>query len=246
MAGRLRDLGRPAEIEPFSTWPGWLGAYALLAAAGIAACVVSVSQPVVGACMARRRLRAPDDRRRRGGRRGPPRLRPPLLAERGVAGAGHATRRAGARGPPRRGAHRPGPPARGAPADGSARAPAAPVRGTASAAGLDAGRGVPPAPCSAWWAWRATALTAVQFALAVLLLVALPLLVDAWLSPTVPGAGDNASGVAVVLRLADRLRNRARALRPACGAHRARRRAWPTGCARSCAGTAPISRAGAP
>jgi Zn-dependent M28 family amino/carboxypeptidase len=35
--------------------------------------------------------------------------------------------------------------------------------------------------------------------------VSLPLLVDAWLSPTVPGAGDNASGVAVVLRLADRL-----------------------------------------
>src|SRR3954447_11891004 len=52
MAGRLRDLGRDVEIEPFSTWPGWLGAYALLALAGIAACVVSVSQPVVGACIA--------------------------------------------------------------------------------------------------------------------------------------------------------------------------------------------------
>ena len=50
-------------------------------------------------------------------------------------------------------------------------------------------------------------LTAVQFALAVLLLAALPLLVDAWLSPTVPGAGDNASGVALTLRLADRLRD---------------------------------------
>jgi Zn-dependent M28 family amino/carboxypeptidase len=48
-------------------------------------------------------------------------------------------------------------------------------------------------------------LTAAQFAFTVGLIVTVALLMDVWLSPTVPGAGDNASGVAVALRLADRL-----------------------------------------
>ena len=49
------------------------------------------------------------------------------------------------------------------------------------------------------------ALTAAQFALTVALLATLLLLLDIWLSPTVPGAGDNASGVALALALAERL-----------------------------------------
>jgi hypothetical protein len=48
------------------------------------------------------------------------------------------------------------------------------------------------------------AVDVVQFAATVALILALPLLVDIGLSGVVPGANDNASGVATVLRLADR------------------------------------------
>ena len=48
------------------------------------------------------------------------------------------------------------------------------------------------------------ALNAVQFLPTVILIVSVPLLADIMLSSVVPGAGDNASGVATVLRLADR------------------------------------------
>ena len=54
-------------------------------------------------------------------------------------------------------------------------------------------------------ACEGAALTAAQFALTVALIATLLLLVDVWLSPTVPGAGDNASGVALALALAERL-----------------------------------------
>ena len=47
-------------------------------------------------------------------------------------------------------------------------------------------------------------LNAAQFAPTIVLIVAVPLLADIALSPIVPGASDNASGVATVLRLADR------------------------------------------
>jgi hypothetical protein len=49
-----------------------------------------------------------------------------------------------------------------------------------------------------------TALTAVQFVPTVILIVSVPLLADIALSGVVPGATDNASGVATVLRLAER------------------------------------------
>ena len=48
------------------------------------------------------------------------------------------------------------------------------------------------------------ALNAVQFVPTIVLIVAVPLLADIILSPIVPGASDNASGVATVLKLADR------------------------------------------
>jgi hypothetical protein len=48
------------------------------------------------------------------------------------------------------------------------------------------------------------ALTTVQFIPTVVLIVSIPLLVDVALSGVVPGANDNASGVATALRLADR------------------------------------------
>jgi Iap family predicted aminopeptidase len=50
----------------------------------------------------------------------------------------------------------------------------------------------------------ATPLTVVQFAAAVALIVSVPALADVGLSGVVPGANDNASGVATVLRLAER------------------------------------------
>ena len=48
------------------------------------------------------------------------------------------------------------------------------------------------------------AVSAVQFAATVVLIVSVPLLIDIGLSDVVPGANDNASGVATVLRLAER------------------------------------------
>jgi hypothetical protein len=49
-----------------------------------------------------------------------------------------------------------------------------------------------------------TAISVVQFVPTIVLIVAVPLLADIMLSGVVPGASDNASGVATVLRLADR------------------------------------------
>ena len=49
-----------------------------------------------------------------------------------------------------------------------------------------------------------TAVTIVQFIATIALILALPLLIDIGLSSVVPGASDNASGVATVLRLAER------------------------------------------
>jgi hypothetical protein len=49
-----------------------------------------------------------------------------------------------------------------------------------------------------------TAVSVVQFAATTVLIVAVPLLADIALSAVVPGASDNASGVATALRLADR------------------------------------------
>jgi hypothetical protein len=52
--------------------------------------------------------------------------------------------------------------------------------------------------------FEGTAFTVVQFIPTVVLIASVPLLVDIALSDVVPGANDNASGVATVLRLADR------------------------------------------
>src|SRR5918999_1112108 len=49
-----------------------------------------------------------------------------------------------------------------------------------------------------------TILTVIQFVFTVLLILALPPLIDTGFAPVAPGANDNASGVATVLRLAER------------------------------------------
>jgi hypothetical protein len=56
--------------------------------------------------------------------------------------------------------------------------------------------------------FEGTGLTVVQFIPTVVLIASIPLLVDIALSDVVPGANDNASGVATVLRLAERYSGR--------------------------------------
>jgi hypothetical protein len=52
LAGRLGELGRDIETESFSTWPGWPLAYALHAGLAIAGSALAVDLPVVGAALA--------------------------------------------------------------------------------------------------------------------------------------------------------------------------------------------------
>jgi Peptidase family M28 len=52
LAGRLGELGREVETESFSTWPGWPLAYALHAGLGIAGSALAVDLPVAGAALA--------------------------------------------------------------------------------------------------------------------------------------------------------------------------------------------------
>jgi hypothetical protein len=52
LAGRLRAQGRSADIEPFAVWPRWPLAYVLHALAGIAASLVSLAEPGIGAGLA--------------------------------------------------------------------------------------------------------------------------------------------------------------------------------------------------
>lgn len=52
LAGRLRAMGRSAEIEPFPVWPRWPLAYALHALAGIAASLLSLLEPAIAVALA--------------------------------------------------------------------------------------------------------------------------------------------------------------------------------------------------
>jgi Peptidase family M28 len=49
---RLRELGRHAEVEAIETWPGWPLAYAIAALVAVAGSVVSAYVPVLGAALA--------------------------------------------------------------------------------------------------------------------------------------------------------------------------------------------------
>ena len=52
LAARLRALGRDAELETFSVWPAWPLAYAIHAGLAIVGSALSVELPVVGAALA--------------------------------------------------------------------------------------------------------------------------------------------------------------------------------------------------
>jgi peptidase M28-like protein len=52
LQGRLRELGREADVESIEVWPNWPLAYAILAAVSVLGSVLSVSVPVLGAALA--------------------------------------------------------------------------------------------------------------------------------------------------------------------------------------------------
>jgi Peptidase family M28 len=189
---RLSALGRRADVEPIQAWPNWPPAYALCAALSLAGSLLSVSSPVAGtaAAVAGALLLFLDAglllpvARRLSGRRASQNVisfetrdRPGLIVLVAHYDAGRG--------------------------------------GLALARRLRRGFG----PRALWWAQLgvlaccaarvagldALALGVIQFVPTVALLVALALLIDIALAPTRGGENDNASGVALALRLAERL-----------------------------------------
>ncbi len=195
LAGRLRALGREAGLESFNAWPAWQLAYAIHAALAIAGSALSVEFPVVGAALVlvavlltlldvsgtlvtTRRLlgrRASQNVISWGDRGAPGAL---LLVAHLDSGRGGLVRRDAWR---RR---------------LTAIGPLTPFFGSlvlvlvcclVRLAGVD----------ETW-------LSVVQFIPTVALIVAFPLLLDMAMSAVQPGENDNASGVALALRLAER------------------------------------------
>jgi hypothetical protein len=190
---RLDDIGREAELEPTWIRPNWPLAYTAYALLGVVGSVISTATATAGAIVAGVALLAAigdaggriHTGRRLTGRRGSQNVisredggRPGTL----VLVAHYDSARSGfAYGFSRIGR-------RAGPFRVLVLALAVVTAATVlGAAGVD-GVGV----------------SAIQFAATVVLIVALPLLVDIGLSDPVPGASDNASGVATVLRLAER------------------------------------------
>jgi hypothetical protein len=203
LAERLRELGRDARVDPIEVWPRWSLLYVGLAVAAIVGSVLSVSSHLAGAIVlllaAALAFADLEGRlqplRRLTGRRASQNVfsreddgRPGTL----VLVAHYDAGRTGAPFGPRLSERRA---ALGdllrRPVGGFGPFFAAIVVALACAlvrlVGIDA-----------------TPLTAIQFAATVALILSVPLLADVALSGTVPGANDNASGVATVLRLAER------------------------------------------
>jgi peptidase M28-like protein len=181
LARRLEGLGRDATVEPFEVWPAYPLAHLIHALLAIAGSVVSVYSPLVGTALVAAAV---------------------VLTFGDGSGLFMLTRRLTGR---RASQNVVSPEEGGKP-------------GTlVLVAHYDAGR--PPRAFRVFF-WSMVAvlvccvarlpgldgavLTAVQFVPTVLLIVSVPLLVDLALAGAPPGANDNASGVATVLRLAER------------------------------------------
>jgi hypothetical protein len=183
LAGRLEALGREVVVEPFPVWPAWPVGYTINAIVAVAGSVLSVSSAKLGTGLV---------------------LLATVLTFLDLAGITPTTRRLLGRRASQNVVswserERPG--------------------ALLLVAHYDSG------PTRTWplrpmfWALVAllaccvlrvagmsgTALTVVQFVPTVALIVYVPLLLDIALSPAAPGENDNASGVALVLRLAERL-----------------------------------------
>ena len=188
LAGRLRALGREASVEPFAAWPNWPVAYTLHALAAIGGSVLSVRAPAPGAALV---------------------VAATLLTLLDAAGLVPTTRRLLGRRS-----------SQNVVSWGEAEAPGVLIL----AAHYDVGRAGRPGGRLRilFWAMCAvllcclirltgvegTLLTAVQFVPTVALVIAVPLLVEVALSPPATGQNDNASGVVVALRLAERFAGR--------------------------------------
>jgi hypothetical protein len=200
---RVRELGRDAEIEPFDVWPRWQLAHLIHALAAIAGSLISTSSAVVGAA---------------------------ILAVVAVAVFGDLTgtlyltrrligRRASQNVVSREDGDRPGTIVLLAHYDAARSGAVFNDRAMRRRALIGRVLHRPIGPFEPFfWAILVAlacaglrlagidtdAVTAVQFVATVVLIVSVPLLIDIGLSEVVPGANDNASGVATALRLADR------------------------------------------
>jgi Peptidase family M28 len=183
LAGRLQELGREAHLEGFSVWPAWATGYAINAGIAIVGSVLAVSNGTVGTGLV---------------------LLATVLTFLDLAGIVPTTRRLLGRRA-----------SQNVVSWGDREMPGAIVL----VAHYDTG------PTRAWplrpmflallvllaccvaraGGMEGTALTIVQFIPTVALIVYVALMLDVALSPAAPGENDNASGVALTLRLAERL-----------------------------------------
>ena len=200
---RLRDLGRSAEVEPFDVWPNWPLAHLIHALAAIVASLLATTTPLGGtialAVVA-------------------------VLTFGDLTGAFQLTRkltgrRASQNVVSREDGDRPGTLVLVAHCDAARSGAVFNDRSMRRRAFIGRVLHRPIGPFEPFfWAIVVTlvcaglrlagidtdAVTAVQFAATVVLIVSVPLLIDIGLSDVVPGANDNASGVVTVLRLAER------------------------------------------
>jgi hypothetical protein len=183
LAGRLEGLGREVETETFAVWPAWATGYAITAIVAIVGSVVAVSSGTLGTVLV---------------------LLATIATFLDLAGISPTTRRLLGRRA-----------SQNVVSWGDRDKPGAVLL----VAHYDTGptRTRPLAPmflallvllaCCVLRAggMEGTSLTVVQFIPTVVLIVYVALLLDVALSPAAPGENDNASGVGVVLRLAERL-----------------------------------------
>jgi Peptidase family M28 len=183
LAGRLKELGREAHIEAFSVWPHWASGYAINAGIAIVGSVVAVSSAALGTGLV---------------------MLAAILTFLDLAGIAPTTRRLLGRRA-----------SQNVVSWGERDLPGALLLVAHYDTGPIRTRPLRPmflamlvllACCVLRVAGMSgTALTVVQFLATVALIVYIALLLDAALSPAAPGETDNSSGVAVALRLAERL-----------------------------------------
>lgn len=207
LEGRLQALGRDADIEPTSVFPNYPVTHAAHAVIGIVGSVLSVYEPVLGlALVAFATLSAFGD------------LTGTLYLVRRLTG-----RRASQNVTSTEGGDKPGVVILTAHYDAARTGLVFSRRAVERRAvvGKLIRRGVGPFEPFFWSlvvilvctilrlaGFEGTGFTVIQFIPTVVLIVSVPLLVDIALSDVVPGANDNASGVATVLRLAERYSGR--------------------------------------